>query len=134
MIAYGIWPVRLDELQRLVDGVHAFGHNWKAVALVVAQARSDEPKTPRNVLQNGAWRTVPAEQKTEILAEKLQVAVNQADMDSAMELVKKRGRGQAQRVPFFLLPKTPNELLMAHPISDHPLLQLRLFAKAQKHH
>lgn len=70
----------------------------------------------------------------QILAEKLQVAVNQADMDSAMELVKKRGRGQAQRVPFFLLPKAPNELLMAHPISDHPLLQLRLFAKAQKHH
>jgi DNA topoisomerase-6 subunit B len=67
-----------------------------------------------------------------MLKRHLEDAVTAADMQDAQELVRKRGRGQAAAIGFFIVPGLCPAAAMAKPVLDHSVLALRLFARAEQ--
>jgi len=63
----------------------------------------------------------------------LESAMHKSDMNQAMEEVKKRGRGEAARENFFLVPATSgsNASHMTAPVLTHPVVALRLHHAAE---
>jgi len=67
----------------------------------------------------------------EVIEEKLGVAIRNAAHAQDLEEVKKRGRGEANRTDFVLIPRIPESYKMADPILSHPVIAFRLFSKSE---